>query len=109
MNDPGVPAVGPGGVPASSTLLDVREHPEWVAGHAPEAVHLPMSQLVARLDEVPPGPLAVVCKVGGRSAQVAEYLSQQGHEVVNVAGGMLAWEAQGRPMVAEGAEPARVV
>lgn len=105
----GVPTVAPGEIPPAATLLDVRETPEWVGGHAPEAVHLPMSELVARLAEVPPGPIAVVCKVGGRSAQVTAYLARQGHDVVNVGGGMLAWEAEGRPMVAEGAGPPRVV
>lgn len=47
----------------------------------------------------------VVCRVGGRSAQVAAYLLQQGLDAVNVDGGMLAWESAGRPLVGE-AEPA---
>ncbi|PVZ09609.1 rhodanese-like domain-containing protein [Actinomycetospora cinnamomea] len=109
MSDPRLPSVGPGEIPPGATLLDVREDDEWVAGHAPDAVHLPMSQLAARLDEVPPGPVAVVCKVGGRSAQVTAFLVQRGHEAVNVSGGMLAWEAEGRPMTAEVPGPARVV
>ena len=109
MSAPRLPSVGPGEIPPGATLLDVREDDEWVAGHAPDAVHLPMSQLVARIDEVPAGPVAVVCKVGGRSAQVTAYLVQRGHDAVNVSGGMLAWEAQGRPLTAEGAGPARVV
>ena len=55
---------------SGAILLDVREDDEWAAGHAPEAVHVPMSQFLSRLDDVPEGPLAVVCRVGGRSAQV---------------------------------------
>ena len=47
------------------------------------------------------GQTLVVCKVGGRSAQAAAYLQQQGHDVVNLDGGMLDWEAAGRPMVSE--------
>jgi len=109
VSHPGLPSVRPGEIPPGATLLDVREDDEWVAGHAPEAVHLPMSQFTARLDEVPPGPLAVVCKVGGRSAQVTAFLLQRGHEAVNVSGGMLTWEAEGRPLTAEGPGPARVV
>ena len=96
-------------VPEAATLLDVREDDEWVAGHAPDAVHVPMSQFLSRLDDVPEGPLAVVCRVGGRSAQVAAYLVGQGREAVNVSGGMLAWEAAGRPVVSEGPGPAQVV
>jgi rhodanese-related sulfurtransferase len=48
----------------------------------------------------------VVCKVGGRSSQAVAYLLQQGHDVVNLDGGMLDWEAAGRPMTSEtGAAP----
>ncbi len=44
--------------------------------------------------------------MGGRSAQVAAWLNQQGYDAVNVAGGMHAWEDAGRPMISEtGAEP----
>jgi rhodanese-related sulfurtransferase len=104
-----VPAVTVSEVPAGATLLDVREDDEWTAGHAPEAVHVPMSAFLERLDQVPDGPLAVVCRVGGRSAQVTAYLRNQGREAVNVTGGMLAWEAAGRPLVADGPGPAQVV
>lgn len=109
MTVPSVATVAPADIPEAATLLDVREPEEWTAGHAPHAVHLPMSQIQARLDEVPAGPLAVVCRVGGRSAQVTAFLAQRGHEAVNVAGGMLAWEAEGRPLTVEGDGPARIV
>ena len=109
MSHPGLPSVGPGEIPPGATLLDVREDDEWAAGHAPGAVHLPMSQITGRLDEIPEGPLAVVCKVGGRSAQVTAFLAQRGHEAVNVSGGMLAWEAEGRPMTTDRPGSARVV
>lgn len=106
---PSLPTVTPGQIPESATLLDVREADEWAAGHAPHAVHLPMSEIAARLHDVPAGPLAVVCRVGGRSAQVTAFLTQQGHDAVNVAGGMLAWEAEGRPLATDGGAPARVL
>lgn len=108
VTGPAVPTVQPADIPAGATLLDVREDDEWAAGHAPEAVHVPMSGLPGRLGEVPTGPLAVVCRVGGRSAQVTAYLVAQGYDAVNVAGGMLTWEAEGRPLVAD-TDPARVV
>ena len=51
----------------------------------------------------------VVCKVGARSAQAAAYLAQQGHDVVNLDGGMVEWAAAGRPMVSDTGRPAQVV
>lgn len=98
-----VPAVAVADLPADAVLLDVREPDEWAAGHAPDARHLPMSQLTARLDEVPDtDPLYIVCRSGGRSARVVAFLTQEGRSAVNVEGGMQAWAAAGRPMVATG-------
>jgi len=42
-----------------------------------------------------------VCKVGGRSAQAVAYLSALGRDAMNLEGGMLDWQAAGRPMVGE--------
>lgn len=94
-----VPTVDVAALPADVYLLDVRERDEWECGHAPGAVHLPLSELAARADEVPRGQeVFVVCKVGARSEQAVRYLNQFGCSTVNVAGGMLAWEAAGRPI-----------
>ncbi|MBD0734593.1 rhodanese-like domain-containing protein [Streptomyces sp. CBMA29] len=95
-----LPAVDAAAVPADAILLDVRENEEWAAGHAEGAVHIPMGEVVSRIGEVPEGArVHVVCRVGGRSAQVAQYLIAQGVDAVNVSGGMLDWEAAGRPVV----------
>jgi rhodanese-related sulfurtransferase len=50
-----------------------------------------------------------LCRVGGRSAAVAEALDQLGYDVANVDGGMLAWSAAGLPVVRDGGEPGMVV
>ncbi|HXV92194.1 MAG TPA: rhodanese-like domain-containing protein [Pseudonocardia sp.] len=98
-----VPAVPVTDVPADAPLLDVREGDEWVAGHAPNARHLPMSELTARMGELPDDdPLYVVCRSGNRSARVVAYLAGQGYPAVNVDGGMQAWAALGREVVAAG-------
>ncbi|WP_413319330.1 rhodanese-like domain-containing protein [Agrococcus sp. 1P02AA] len=83
---------------ADRPLIDVREPHEWQQGHAEGAVHIPMSQIVERLHEVPDG-AAVICRTGGRSGQVVAYLEHQGLDAVNVAGGTVAWAAAGRPMI----------
>jgi rhodanese-related sulfurtransferase len=91
-------------------MLDVREPDEWDAGHAPAARHIPMSQFVERIGELPDDdPLYVVCRSGGRSAQVVQYLVAQGHPAVNVDGGMQVWAAIGRPVVADGAGTPEIV
>jgi rhodanese-related sulfurtransferase len=106
-----VPSVTVSDLPEDAALLDVREVDEWVAGHAPGAMHIPMGELPGRLGELPgDADLYVLCRVGARSAQVTAYLNANGHSAVNVDGGMISWHAAGRPMVGElpGSQP-RVV
>lgn len=88
----------------SDFLLDVREDDEWQAGHAEGALHIPISEFAARYSEFTEaasqdGRVHVICRSGGRSAQVAMYLVQQGIDAVNVDGGMQVWAAAGRPVV----------
>jgi rhodanese-related sulfurtransferase len=109
-----VPTVDATTVPADAVLLDVREDDEWAAGHIPGAVHVPMMRVPHQL-QLDPGPLTedaaivVVCKVGSRSAQVTAWLRQQGYDAANLAGGMYAWEAAGRPIEAADGRPARII
>ena len=86
--------------PGRPILLDVREPTEFAEVRAPGAVLIPMSELAARLDELPADrPLLVVCHTGGRSAAAAGYLARSGRPgVVNVGGGMDAWERAGLPV-----------
>jgi rhodanese-related sulfurtransferase len=92
-------------------LLDVREPDEWAAGHAPDAHHLPMMDVPARMAEVPADTeVVVVCRSGGRSGQVVAYLMDNGWDNVrNLAGGMQSWSAAGRDVISENGEPARVL
>ncbi|MFI9238999.1 rhodanese-like domain-containing protein [Streptomyces cinnamoneus] len=105
----GVPTVAVDALSSDDFLLDVREDDEWQAGHAEGALHIPMSDFVARfgdlMEKAPEGGrINVICRSGGRSAQVTAYLVQQGLDAANVAGGMQHWEAAGRPVVtADGA------
>ena len=92
-------------------LLDVREPDEWAAGHAPDAHHLPMMEVPARMAEVPMDTeVVVVCRSGGRSGQVVSYLMGHGWDNVrNLDGGMQSWSAAGRDLVSENGQPARVL
>ena len=106
-----IPEVGPAAVVDDTFLLDVRELDEWTAGHVSAAHHVPMMEIPARLEEVPTDrDVVVVCRVGGRSAQVVAFLRSRGWQrVANLEGGMSAWQAAGRPMVSEDGHEARVL
>ena len=99
----------PDPLPEGLAVLDVREPVEWSHGHIEGAVHIPLGELMERLDEVPDGQVLVVCKVGARSAHATAYLVAQGGNAVNLDGGMLDWEAAGRAMVSETGRPPMVV
>ena len=93
----------------SGWLLDVREQPEWDRGHSPLATLVPMTQLQDRIGELPGDRrLLVICHSGRRSATVVGALVGAGYDAVNVAGGMLAWDAAGGDLVAVGPETPRV-
>lgn len=81
-------------------LLDVRERDEWEAGHAPGAVHAPLSALDPA--QVNGGQRVVaVCRSGNRSGTAARLLAAAGLEVANLAGGMRAWARHGLPVVTD--------
>ena len=92
-------------------LLDVREAPEWKAGHAPGAVHLPLTRLLAGA-ALPPDaqgrPVVAICRSGRRSQQAAQLLTDRGVEAVDVTGGMTAWAEAGLPVVDERGRDGRI-
>ena len=79
-------------------VIDVRETWEFEDGRVPGAVNLPMSTIGEHLDELPDGPFAVICKVGGRSGRVVEALASRGYDATNVDGGTDEWIASGYPV-----------
>jgi rhodanese-related sulfurtransferase len=80
------------------TLVDVREQWEWDAGRIEGAVHIPLGELLARLDEVSDQrPILMVCRSGARSGDAAEYLRGLGYDAQNLEGGLKAWAEAGLP------------
>ncbi|MEU0120493.1 rhodanese-like domain-containing protein [Streptomyces albidoflavus] len=82
-------------------LLDVREADEYRAGHAPGALHLPLSRLAADADV--PGSqggrsLVLICRSGSRSQDAARLLADRGVASVDVIGGLRDWAEQGLPV-----------
>ena len=86
------------------TLVDVREGWETALAPVPTQVLLiPMGEMANRLGELDPGrEIVVICRSGGRSLQVAHFLSARGFgSVSNLAGGILAWSRDVDPRIAQ--------
>ena len=92
-----------------AVLLDVREDDEWAAGHAPDAVHVPLATLPGEMSQLDGKTVLTVCRSGGRSSQAAEALRAAGIDVTNVAGGMSQWSADGHPVVRDDGSPGTIV
>lgn len=80
-------------------MIDVREPDEYVEGHVPGAVLIPLATVPDRLSDVPAeGSVLIICKSGGRSRNAAEFLRAQGIDAINVAGGTMEWIRGGHPV-----------
>jgi rhodanese-related sulfurtransferase len=89
-----------GAVRRGAAIVDVREPGEYVAGHVPGAVLIPMGQLPGRTAELDRGaPVYVVCASGNRSATMTGFLRSAGFDAYSVAGGTSGWARSGRPVV----------
>lgn len=80
-------------------LLDVREPDEVEVSCLAGIRHIPMGEVPDRLDELDKSqPIVVICRSGGRSGRIAEFLSGQGFtDVRNFVGGMQAWARENDP------------
>jgi rhodanese-related sulfurtransferase len=84
------------------TLVDVREDWETELSPVPSPhVHIPMGEIAERLAELDPrAATVVICRSGGRSLEVARFLSARGFgSVFNLAGGILAWSRDIDPSI----------
>ena len=78
---------------SSLSVLDVREVDEFESLHLEGAQNLPLSQLTDTYDQLDKDLLHyVICKSGMRSARACQFLAEQGYDVINVQGGMTAFE-----------------
>ena len=83
-------------------ILDVREASEYSAGHLRQALHIPVSALKSRLNELEKyknKPILTYCRSGNRSSSAARQLKKAGFENVhNLAGGIMAWSNANLPV-----------
>ncbi len=88
--------------PAGYRLIDVREPSEFTGelGHIAGATLVPLATVTARASEwSKTEEILLVCRSGGRSGQAAQALTRMGFgKVMNMTGGMLAWNAAGLPV-----------
>jgi molybdopterin-guanine dinucleotide biosynthesis protein A/rhodanese-related sulfurtransferase len=86
---------------AGARLVDVREPDEYEQARVPGGTLVPLGMVPGQVDAFGgDGTTYVICRSGVRSMQACEYLAEHGLDVVNVAGGTLAWIASGRDVVA---------
>jgi len=70
---------------AGALVVDVRETDEYVEGHVPGAVHVPLTSVPDSADAFRSGGTTlVICRSGGRSMKACEFLSDQGLDVINI-------------------------
>ena len=83
-------------------LVDVREAWELDIARLPDALHVLMAEVPARLGELDRArDVVVMCRSGGRSLSVARYLEAQGYRsVANLTNGVLAWRRDVDPSLA---------
>jgi rhodanese-related sulfurtransferase len=81
-------------------VVDVREPREYLDGHVPGALLIPLAQLLSRLSELPKGePVFVICASGNRSRTAAHWLRDRGLDAISVDGGTSGWIAAGYRLV----------
>jgi len=88
----------------SAQLVDVREQHEWDAGRIEGAIHIPMNRLGPSRELIDQSrPVIFSCRVGARSFMAAQAFRSAGYDAYSMAGGILLWDDQRRPLVPEGA------
>ena len=89
----------------SVVVLDVRTAKEFAEGHIKRAMNIDFLQEgfleKAKIQLPKDKTIAVYCRSGKRSANVAGKLSNLGYKMVNMKGGILAWKAAEMPLTTE--------
>lgn len=92
--DGDMPVVNWDSVPENAFLLDVRDQDEFVEGHVPDSVNIPLPALRLGTSALPKDrPILAYCKVGQRGYYAVRFLRQHGYDARNVPGGILTWQA----------------
>lgn len=85
-------------------IVDVREDSEVAIASIPNTLHIPLAQVLNRMNEIDPNRETVVhCHRGGRSARAIDALQRAGFKgrLANLRGGIIAWSNEVDPSVAK--------
>jgi adenylyltransferase/sulfurtransferase len=83
-------------------IIDVREDYEVAISRIPNSIHIPLGQVLNRMNEIDPKRETVMhCKMGGRSARAIEALKRLGFEgkLINLKDGIIGWSNEVDPSV----------
>ena len=83
-------------------IIDVREDNEYAFARIPNSKHIPLAQVLNRMNEIDPNrETAVHCKMGGRSARAIDALQRSGFQgkLINLKGGIIGWSNEVDPSV----------
>ena len=81
-------------------IVDVREDSELAISRLPSSIHIPLAQVLSRMNEIDPARETVVhCKMGGRSARAIDALQRSGFtgKLINLKGGIIGWSNEVDP------------
>jgi rhodanese-related sulfurtransferase len=86
-------------------VVDVRTDGERQAAHLPGSRHVPIESLSAEASNLDSSKtLVLYCRSGDRSGAAADAFAASGREAYSLAGGLVAWAEEGRPIEPEGGE-----
>jgi rhodanese-related sulfurtransferase len=96
---------------SKATIVDVRDAKEFANGSLPDAKNIPLAELdqrIGELDKFKSKSVVVVCQSGARASSAAAKLSKAGFtDVVNLEGGIAAWQKAGLPLAKPSATSAK--
>ena len=86
---------------SGAVVIDVRRPDEWAAGHVQGAIHIPVDDIMTRIEELPTETnLLLICAQGVRSGLACEFASAMGYSsdrLFNIEDGTAPWIEKGYP------------
>lgn len=84
-------------------VIDVREPHEREAGHIADTRHIELTRLTSEAASIDAErPVVFYCRVGSRSTMAAEAFRTAGYDAYSMTGGLMRWDAEGRPLSPQG-------